>query len=100
MQILYIEEETRKKLQLSFDLIIVCDTEGLRAEELKLQMKNDSESRHDNNMGTLVTSISDLSLVNCMGLTTFEITEVLEIVTYALIQSDLDEVSPSTLFVH
>ena len=36
MQILYIDEQTKKELNLELDIIIVCDTEGLRAEELKL----------------------------------------------------------------
>lgn len=67
MQILFIDDQTKRMQNLNLDIIIICDTEGLRAIELKMATVNAEGSKHDNRMGTFVLSISDMTLINCMG---------------------------------
>jgi GTPase Era involved in 16S rRNA processing len=104
MQMLFIDEQTKSNLDIQFDAIIICDTEGLRALDLQLADIEYQCTKHDNRMATFVMSMSDLTLINVMNLRTDQICEVLEIVTYTMVKLDPSQekqmIDASYLFIH
>ena len=66
---------------LPFDYVVILDTEGLRAPELK-----DSKYDHDNELATFVTGLGDVTLMNIKGENVSEIRDVLQIVVHAFLR--------------
>lgn len=80
-----IDEKLRKDTKIRSKFIINLDTEGLRAPEL---VGNHSKSiKHDNEMGTFIISIADLTTLNIDGLANINaMTEILDIVVHAVLK--------------
>ena len=73
MQLVKVSKETN----LPFDFVVILDTKGLRAPELK-----DSKHDHDNELTTFVTGLGDVTLMNIKGENVSEIRDVLQIVVH------------------
>jgi hypothetical protein len=87
-QLLEIDDELRKQKPyrgLKSKYIINLDTEGLRAPEL---VGNYSKSiKHDNEMGTFIISIADMTTLNIDGLSNItSMAEILDIVVHAVLK--------------
>ncbi|KAK7078102.1 hypothetical protein SK128_010608 [Halocaridina rubra] len=89
----------KEYLDVSYDYILVVDTEGLRAPEL-----GSSKLEHDNEIATLVIGLGDLTIVNIKGENAAEMQDVLQIVVHAILKMKLVNKSlklqPSCLFIH
>ena len=88
----------KQSMGVGYDYILVIDTEGLRAPELK-----DAGQVHDNELATLVIGLSDVTIVNIKGENHTDMNDILQIVTHAMIR--ISQVSdnlmkPSCFFVH
>ena len=99
MQLIQLENNTKSDLKSEVGYLILLDTEGLRAPEL---LESNTESlKHDNEMATTVMSISDLTLINMMGLTNPSIIEILEIVVHSVLRiNSLVNIKPKCMFSH
>lgn len=97
---LEIDDTLRKDTGLKSKYIINLDTEGLRAPEL---VGNHAKCiKHDNEMGTLIISIADLTTLNIDGLANVTaMTEILDIVVHAVLKiRDSVSMQPQIHFVH
>ncbi|KAK7797716.1 hypothetical protein U0070_020800 [Myodes glareolus] len=93
MQLLKVEETFTDELDIDF--VLVVDTEGLRAPELKNKSQN-----WDNEMATFVTGLGNLTLINIFGENPAEMQDVLQIVVQAFLRMKQVKISPSCIFVH
>ncbi|XP_041521978.1 interferon-induced very large GTPase 1-like [Microtus oregoni] len=93
MQLLKVEETFTDEL--GIDFVLVVDTEGLRAPELKNKSQN-----WDNEMATFVTGLGNLTLINIFGENPAEMQDVLQIVVQAFLRMKQVKISPSCIFVH
>ena len=84
---------------LGYDYIMVVDTEGLRAPELRLE-----KHKHDNELATLAIGIADLTLINIKGENHAEIQDVLQIVVHAFVRMQIViknlNLKASCFFIH
>ena len=97
-QLIPVEAEYARKL--SYDYILVVDTEGLRAPELI-----DTDKTHDNELATFVVGLANLTIVNIKGENFSEMQNVLEIVVHAMLRikfvtSAMEQLNPSCVFIH
>ncbi|CAG2250508.1 unnamed protein product [Mytilus edulis] len=94
MQLIPVNDE-----RLSFEIIVVIDTEGLRAPEL-----GHENYQHDNEFATFIMGIADINIVNINGESQGEMNEVLQMVVHALLKmktaSDSLNLKQSCIFVH
>ncbi|CAG2212875.1 unnamed protein product [Mytilus edulis] len=94
MQLIPVNDE-----RLSFEIIVVIDTEGLRASEL-----GHENYKHDNEFATFIMGIADINIVNINGESQSEMTEVLQMVVHAHLKmktlSDSLNMKHSCIFVH
>ena len=79
--------------------IMVVDTEGLYAPELYFK-KETSAQMHDNELGTFVIGIADMTIINIYGLTPGDLTNILETAVHAFIRMKEVEMNLSCHFVH
>ncbi|KAM5248500.1 LOW QUALITY PROTEIN: interferon-induced very large GTPase 1-like [Ctenodactylus gundi] len=93
MQLLKVEETFSKEL--GFDFLLVVDTEGLRAQELKSKNRN-----WDNELVTFVIGIANLTLSSIFGENPSEMQDILQIAVQAFLRMKQVRISPSCLFVH
>ncbi|XP_038197642.1 interferon-induced very large GTPase 1-like [Arvicola amphibius] len=93
MQLLKVEETFTEEL--GFDCLLVVDTEGLRAPELKNKSQN-----WDNELATFVTCLGNMTLINIFGENPAEMQDVLQIVVLAFLRMKQVKISPSCIFVH
>ncbi|XP_036036642.1 interferon-induced very large GTPase 1-like [Onychomys torridus] len=93
MQLLEVDEKFREEL--SFDFVLVVDTEGLRAPEL-----NNKSHNWDNELATFVTGLANLTLINIFGENPSEMQDILQIVVQAFLRMKQVKISPSCIFVH
>ncbi|XP_057634744.1 interferon-induced very large GTPase 1-like [Chionomys nivalis] len=93
MQLLKVEETFTEEL--GFDFMLIVDTEGLRAPELKNNSQN-----WDNELATFVTGLGNLTLINIFGENPAEMQDVLQIVVQAFLRMKQVKISPSCIFVH
>ncbi|KAM7329108.1 hypothetical protein ACRRTK_010721 [Alexandromys fortis] len=93
MQLLKVEETFTEEL--GFDFLLVVDTEGLRAPELKNKSQN-----WDNELATFVTCLGNLTLINIFGENPSEMQDILQIVVLAFLRMKQVKISPSCIFVH
>ena len=78
------------------DHILIIDTEGLRAPELKYE----EQQVHDNELATLVIGLADLTIINIYGETPGEMTGILETAVHAFIRMKNVDMQLSCYFVH
>ncbi|XP_030635163.1 interferon-induced very large GTPase 1-like [Chanos chanos] len=94
MQLIPVEEHLR--CQLSFDFILVMDTEGLRS----IEAASDLVFNRDNELATFIVGISDITLINIMGENLYEIQNILQICFQAFLRMKSVNIKPSCIFVH
>uniref|UniRef100_A0A8C5QBM8 VLIG-type G domain-containing protein n=1 Tax=Leptobrachium leishanense TaxID=445787 RepID=A0A8C5QBM8_9ANUR len=83
--------------ELGCDLILVIDTEGLKAPELASLVDS---YEHDNELATLVIGLSDITIINMAMENTAEIKDILQIVIHAFLRMKAIGKKPKCLFVH
>ncbi|XP_043927128.1 interferon-induced very large GTPase 1-like [Protopterus annectens] len=83
--------------QLGYDFLMIIDTEGLKAPELQSLVDN---YEHDNELATLVTGLSDMTLVNMSMEHSAEMKDILQIVLHAFIRMKIVGKKPVCVFVH
>ncbi|KAM6971807.1 up-regulator of cell proliferation-like [Aplochiton taeniatus] len=85
------------KEKLKCDLIMVIDTEGLKAPELE-QLDNSPE--RDNELATLVVGLSDITIVNMTMENSTEMTDILQVVIHTFLGMKGSLKKPICHFVH
>uniref|UniRef100_A0A8D2LQJ6 VLIG-type G domain-containing protein n=1 Tax=Varanus komodoensis TaxID=61221 RepID=A0A8D2LQJ6_VARKO len=95
MTLLHVREHLSKDL--GCDFILVIDTEGLKASELA---KLEDSYQHDNELATLVSGLSDITIVNMAMENATEMKNILQIVSHAFLRMGRIGQKPSCLFVH
>ncbi|CAM4571176.1 unnamed protein product [Lepidochelys olivacea] len=83
--------------ELGCDFILVIDTEGLKAPELA---KLEDSYQHDNELATLVTGLSDITIVNMAMENATEMKDVLQIVVHAFLRMEKIGKKNNCQFVH
>ncbi|KAM9147481.1 up-regulator of cell proliferation-like isoform 1-T1 [Pangshura tecta] len=83
--------------ELGCELILVIDTEGLKAPELA---KLEDSYEHDNELATLVVGLSDITIVNMAMENATEMKDVLQIVVHAFLRMEEIGHKPNCQFVH
>ncbi len=94
MQLVRVSDEMRSLL--TFDYILVVDTEGLRA----LELAGRSTRHHDNELATFVVGLGNLTLINIFGENPSEMQDILQIVVQAFLRMKKVRLNPSCVFVH
>ncbi|XP_042248358.1 interferon-induced very large GTPase 1-like [Thunnus maccoyii] len=94
MQLVKVSEEMKKDFQ--FDYVLVVDTEGLRA----LELRGNATLHHDNELATFVIGLGNMTLINIFGESPAEMQDVLQIVVQAFMRMKKVKLSPSCVFVH
>ncbi|KAF4109492.1 hypothetical protein G5714_010565 [Onychostoma macrolepis] len=94
MQLVRVSDEMRTLL--TFDYILVVDTEGLRA----LELAGRSTRHHDNELATFVVGLGNLTLINIFGENPSEMQDILQIVVQAFLRMKKVRLNPSCVFVH
>ncbi|CAM4688524.1 unnamed protein product [Lepidochelys kempii] len=83
--------------ELGCDFILVIDTEGLKAPEMA---KLEDSYQHDNELATLVTGLSDITIVNMAMENATEMKDVLQIVVHAFLRMEKIGKKNNCQFVH
>lgn len=94
IQLLEIDESLKNELKC--DLILIVDSEGIRAPELL----NKNFEEHDNKLATFVIGLADLTIINIFGEASADISDILQTVVHALIRMKQVEKHSSCIFVH
>ncbi|XP_069808011.1 interferon-induced very large GTPase 1-like [Dendropsophus ebraccatus] len=94
MQLVKVEEDLRKEL--TYDYVLVVDTEGLRSTELSSQ----NVLNHDNELATFVIGLGNLALINIFGENPAEMQDILHIAVQAFLRMKKVKLHPSCMFVH
>lgn len=84
--------------QLSYEYILVIDTEGLRAPEL-----GEHNYIHDTEFASFIIGLADINIVNIMGEHSLEMNDVLQMVVHTLLRLKLSQklnLKQSCVFVH
>ncbi|XP_068103279.1 up-regulator of cell proliferation-like [Hyperolius riggenbachi] len=85
------------KVDLDCEFIMIVDTEGLKAPKLD-SLKDSYE--HDNELATLVTGLSDITLVNISMKITTEMHDILKIVGHVFLRMKEIRKKPNCQFVY
>ncbi|KAI2648123.1 Interferon-induced very large GTPase 1 [Labeo rohita] len=91
-----IKVSSEMKAQMSFDYILVVDTEGLHA----LEPARRSTRNHDNELATFVVGLVNHTLINIFGENPAEMQDILESVVRAFLRMKKVRLNPSCVFVH
>ena len=94
IQLLEIDESLKKELKC--DLILIIDSEGIRAPELV----NKNFEEHDNKLATFIIGLADLTIINIFGEAIADLSDILQTVLHALIRMKEVEKLSSCIFVH
>lgn len=94
MQLVKVEEELQDEM--SYDYVLVVDTEGLRSVELSGQ----NALNRDNELATFVIGLGNLTLINIFGENPSEMQDILQITVQAFLRMKKINLQPSCLFVH
>uniref|UniRef100_A0A9J7YPS8 VLIG-type G domain-containing protein n=1 Tax=Cyprinus carpio carpio TaxID=630221 RepID=A0A9J7YPS8_CYPCA len=86
----------KKKTQMSFDYILVVNTEGLGA----LEQSGRSTRDHDNELATFVVGLANQTLISIFGENPSEMQDILQIVVQAFMRMKKVRLNPSCVFVH
>ncbi|XP_019349359.2 interferon-induced very large GTPase 1 isoform X1 [Alligator mississippiensis] len=95
MSLLQVAEDAREDLHC--DIILLIDTEGLKAPELA---KLEDSYQHDNELATLVVGLSDITIVNTAMENATEMQDVLQIAVHAFLRMKEIGLKPNCQFVH
>ncbi|XP_065435556.1 up-regulator of cell proliferation-like isoform X1 [Chrysemys picta bellii] len=95
MSVIKVAENFRQEL--GCDVILVIDTEGLKAPELA---KLEDSYQHDNELATLVIGLSDITIVNMAMENATEMKGVLQITLDTLLKMKKIRQHPNCQFVH
>ena len=80
-------------------LLLVLDTEGLRAPELRGTSAHSFQ--HDNEMATIIMGLSDFSMINLKELNNEALNDIIDIVIHSFIKfSIIKDINPLCVFVH
>lgn len=93
MQLIPVNDE-----QLSYEYILVIDTEGLRAPEL-----GEYSYIHDTELASFIIGLADINIINIKGEHSLEMNDVLQMVVYTLLRLKLSkkyDLKQSCVFVH
>ena len=82
--------------KLGCDLIVIIDTEGLRAPELQ----SDVTQAHDNELATFVIGLADVTIINIFGETPGDLDDILQTTVHAFIRMKKMTFHPKCHFVH
>ncbi|MBN3301342.1 GVIN1 GTPase, partial [Amia calva] len=85
------------KEELGCDFLLLIDTEGLKSAQLA-QLEDSYE--HDNELATLVTGLSDITIVNIAMENSSEMRDILQIVVHAFLRMSEVGKRPRCQFVH
>ncbi|PAA65305.1 hypothetical protein BOX15_Mlig029572g1, partial [Macrostomum lignano] len=92
-------KNNKDKSGLPVDFIVVIDTEGLRAPELGEGVKT-----RDNELATMAVGLADVTIMNIMGESVTDISDVLQIVVHAFLRMRMAfqklRLDKTCLFVH
>ena len=80
LQLLPVDDELHYKL--GCNLIVIIDTEGLRAPELQFV----GTQAHDNELATFVIGLPDVTIINIYGKTPGDLDDILQTVIHASIR--------------
>ena len=94
LQLLKVDDEIKKKFKC--DLIMVIDTEGLRAPELQFE----GTQTHDNELATFVIGLADVTIVNIYGEAPGDLDDILQTAVHAFIRMKKMTFYPRCHFVH
>ncbi|XP_069039907.1 up-regulator of cell proliferation [Lepisosteus oculatus] len=95
MLFLRVKEELKEEL--GCDFVLLIDTEGLKSPELA-QLEDSHE--HDNELATLVTGLSDVTIINIAMENSTEMKDILQIVVHAFLRMSEVGKKPKCQFVH
>ncbi|KAG2464079.1 GVIN1 GTPase, partial [Polypterus senegalus] len=95
MQLIHLDDNVKEEL--GCDYILVIDTEGLKAPEL---LNSRDIYEHDNEMATLITGLSDITLVTLSSENIAEMQDILQIVIHAQIRMKETGKKPNIYFIH
>ncbi|XP_058868265.1 up-regulator of cell proliferation-like [Acipenser ruthenus] len=95
MLLIRVKENLKEKL--NCDFILLIDTEGLKSPELA-QLKDSYE--HDNELATLVTGLSDITIINIAMENSTEMKDILQNVVHAFLRMKEVWKKPKFHFVH
>ena len=93
-QLLTVDSELQEKIKC--DLILIIDTEGLRAPELQL----DGSQTHDNELATFVIGLADVTVINIKGEAPADLNDILQTAVHAFIRMKRMTIHPRCHFVH
>ena len=93
MQLLPVEATLQK---LSFDYVLLVDTEGLRAPELS----SIESVLHDNELATFVIGLADVAIINIYGESPGDLNDILQTAVHAFIRMKNVSVNLRCHFVH
>ena len=94
IQLLSLEDNLRK--QTACDYVLVVDTEGLRA----LELDTLNTQKHDNELGTFVIGLANMTLINILGEVPGDMDDILQTSVHAFLRMTRVKISPSCHFVH
>lgn len=80
----------------AYDLILIIDTEGLRAPELQF----DGNQMRDNELATFVIGLADVTIINIKGETPAELNDILQTAVHAFIRMKGMSFQLRCYFVH
>uniref|UniRef100_F6Z9D0 VLIG-type G domain-containing protein n=1 Tax=Xenopus tropicalis TaxID=8364 RepID=F6Z9D0_XENTR len=95
MTLIKVKEDFQEHL--GCELIVVIDTEGLKAQHL---YSLEDSNEHDNELATLVVGLSDITIINMAMENTAEMTDILQISIHAFLRMNKIEKKPKCQFVH
>ena len=94
LQLLSLDDQLKHRL--NCDLIVIIDTEGLRAPELQF----DGTQAHDNELATFVIGLADVTIINIYGETPGDLDDILQTAIHAFIRMKKMTFHPKCHFVH
>ena len=94
LQLLPVDDQLHYKL--GCDLIVIIDTEGLRAPELQFV----GTQAHDNELATFVIGLADVTIINIYGETPGDLDDILQTAIHAFIRMKKMTFHPKCHFVH
>ncbi|CAB4487161.1 uncharacterized protein OCT59_001246 [Rhizophagus irregularis] len=94
MRLLFLEKELSD--QLNIDAIILIDTEGLGAPE---KMDDPNSEKKDRILATFAMGVSNLTILNVLGESTRDLTEILQIAIVTMARLEKAGIAPDILMV-
>ena len=96
MQLLPVKENSNSTMKTLYDFVLIIDTEGLRAPELR----HTDLPLYDNELATFVIGLADVAIINISGETPGDLNDILQTAVHALIRMKNVDMNFSCHFVH